>query len=108
VMALGPSSEAVIEGHARALGQAGADRILCCADAALEGVLLDASVGPVLAALGERLRPVLTLFPAGAIGPALGPPLAMRTGGLYHPRACLEVLRDDSGPRLSVRRFRAA
>jgi electron transfer flavoprotein alpha subunit len=108
VLALGPATEEVIEAHARTLGQAGADRILCCADRALEGALLDVNVGPFLAALAERLRPALTLFPAGAIGPALGPPLALRLGGLYHPRAWLEVARDDGGAHLSLKRFRAA
>jgi electron transfer flavoprotein alpha subunit len=108
VMTVGPASEAVIENHAQLMGRAGADRILCCADVALEGALLDATVGPFLTALVQRLQPALTLFPAGAIGPALGPPLAIRLGGVYHPRACLEVARDEAGLRLSLRRFRAS
>jgi hypothetical protein len=107
VIATGPASEAAIEAHGRALGEAGADRILCCAEAALAGPLLDATVGPFLAGLTQRLRPVLTLFPAGAVGPALGPPLAMRLGGLYHERASLEIVRDGDNARLAVRRFRA-
>jgi electron transfer flavoprotein alpha subunit len=106
VIATGPASEAAIEAHGKTLGEAGADRILCCSDAALGGPLLDAAVGPVLAALAQRLRPLLTLFPAGAVGPALGPPLAMRLGGLYHARASLEVVRDASSARLALRRFR--
>ena len=108
VLVTGPASEEAIEGHGKIIGQAGADRILCCADAALAGPLLDAAVGPFLASLAERLRPVLTLFPAGAVGPALGPPLALRTGGLYHARASLEVVPEGSAARLSLRRFRAA
>jgi electron transfer flavoprotein alpha subunit len=109
VMALGPASEEAIEGHARVVGEAGADRILCCSDAALDGALLDATAGAFLASLGDRLRPVLTIFPAGDVGAALGPPLALRLGALYHARASLEVLRDEGGgPRLSLRRFRAA
>jgi electron transfer flavoprotein alpha subunit len=106
VIATGPTPEAAIEAHGRALGQAGADRILCCSDAAMGGPLLDAAVGPFLAGLAQRLRPVLTLFPAGAVGPALGAPLAMRMGGLFHPRASLEVVRDGGSARLAVRRFR--
>jgi electron transfer flavoprotein alpha subunit len=108
VLALGRAGEEAVERHARSLGQAGADRILCCADAALDGPLLDSVVGPFLAALADRLRPMLTLFPAGGVGPALGPPLALRMAGVFHPRACLEVLRDEAGGRLSLRRFRAS
>jgi hypothetical protein len=108
VIATGSASERIIEGHGRIIGEAGADRILCCSDPALGGPLLDATVGPFLAGLAERLRPVLTLFPAGAVGPALGPPLAVRMGGLFHARASLEVVRDGGNPRLTVRRFRAA
>jgi electron transfer flavoprotein alpha subunit len=106
LLALGPIGEESIAALARAVGEAGADRILCCADASLEGALLDATVGPLLAVIAERLRPVLTLFPAGAVGPALGPPLAVRSGALYHPRASLELRRHESGPRLAIRRFR--
>jgi electron transfer flavoprotein alpha subunit len=108
VLTLGRVAEEAIEGHARALGMAGADRILCCADGALDGPLLDGDVGPFLAALAQRLRPALTVFPAGGVGLALGPPLALRTAGVFHPRACLEVLRDEAGVHLSVRRFRAS
>jgi electron transfer flavoprotein alpha subunit len=108
VIATGPASEKAIEAHGKVIGQAGADRVLCCSNAALEGPLLDAALGPFLAGLAERLRPVLTVFPAGAVGPALGPPLALRMNGLYHARASLEVVRDGVGARLSLRRFRAA
>jgi hypothetical protein len=108
LLALGPVGEEAIAALGRAVGEAGADRILCCADAALEGALLDATVGPLLAVIAERLRPVVTLFPAGAIGPALGPPLSVRAGAVYHPRASLELLRDQSGVRLGLRRFRAS
>jgi len=108
VIATGPASEAAIAMHGKVIGEAGADRVLCCADAALGGPLLDAEAGPFLAGLCERLRPVLTLFPAGAVGPALGPPLAMRLGGLFHARASLELVRDGGAPRLVLRRFRAA
>jgi hypothetical protein len=65
-------------------------------------------VGPFLAGLAARLRPILTLFPAGAVGPALGPPLALRLGALFHPRASLDVVRDGTSARLLLRRFRAA
>jgi electron transfer flavoprotein alpha subunit len=108
VLITGSASEKAIEGHGRVIGQAGADRILCCSDAALDGPLLDATVGPFLAALAQRLRPVLTLFPAGTVGPALGPPLALRLGALFHPRASLEIAPDPAGAKLWLRRFRAA
>jgi electron transfer flavoprotein alpha subunit len=107
LVATGPTSEEAITGFGRVLGEAGADRILCCADKALAGALIDATVGPLLARVGERLRPVLTLFPAGAVGPALGPPLALRLGALFHPRVELLVVRDQGGDRLALRRFRA-
>jgi electron transfer flavoprotein alpha subunit len=106
VIATGTATEAAIEAYGRALGEAGADRVLCCSDAALGGPLLDRAVGPFLAGLAQRLRPVLTLFPAGAVGPALGAPLAIRVGGLYHARASLEVVRDGASARLALRRFR--
>jgi electron transfer flavoprotein alpha subunit len=108
LVATGASSEEAITAHGRVLGEAGADRILCCADSSLGGALIDPTVGPLLARVGERLRPVLTLFPAGAVGPALGPPLAMRMGALFHPRVELTVVRDEGGDRLALRRFRAA
>jgi electron transfer flavoprotein alpha subunit len=108
LLVTGAIDDATIEAHSRALGEIGADRILCCADCALEGPLLDASGGGLLATVGARLRPVLTLFPAGRVGAALGPPLAMRLGGVFHERAALELTGDDTGKRLVVRRFRPA
>jgi electron transfer flavoprotein alpha subunit len=100
------ASEEAVAGHGRTLGEAGADRILCCADAALDGPLLDATVGPLLAAVGARLRPVLTLFPAGTVAAALAPPFAVRLGALYQARAALTIDRAAGHPRVLVQRLR--
>jgi electron transfer flavoprotein alpha subunit len=108
LVATGASSESAVDGLARVLGEVGADRILCCADASLAGPLLDVTVGPVLAAVAERLRPVLTLFSAGTVGAALGPPLALRLRGVYQARATLAIVRESGRSRLVVRRLRAA
>jgi electron transfer flavoprotein alpha subunit len=109
VVAIAPLPDQAIEALAASIGEAGADRVLCCMDDALAGAAVDVFVGPLLASLAERLAPLLTIFPAGAVGPALGPPLAVRLGGPYHPRASLEVLRPaGEPPRLELRRFRAA
>jgi electron transfer flavoprotein alpha subunit len=107
LVATGPSSEEVVEGLGRALGEAGADRVLCCADPTLAGPLLDVTAGPLLAAVAERLRPVLTLFPAGTVGAALAPPLAMRLRALYQARAALALVSEQGKSRLVVRRLRA-
>jgi electron transfer flavoprotein alpha subunit len=105
LVATGASSE--VDDLARALGEAGADRVLCCADAALGGPMLDATVGPLLSAVGQRLRPVLTLFPAGTVGAALGPPLALRLRGVFQGRAALAIVGEAEKSRLVVRRLRA-
>ena len=57
VMAMGMLDESVIEAHAAALGEAGADRILCCEDPGLEGPVVDATAGAWLAGIARRLRP---------------------------------------------------
>jgi hypothetical protein len=65
---------------------------LCCADEALQGPSLDATHGPLLAAVAERLRPTLVLFPEGESGPQLGRPLAERMGATFMPCSTLEIL----------------
>jgi electron transfer flavoprotein alpha subunit len=109
LVATGPSDEAALEGYGRTLGEVGADRVLCYADARLapEGPLLDDVAGPILAAVGERLRPLLTLFPAGSVAAALAPPLSLRLRGVYQPRAALALTREPGRARLFVRRLRA-
>jgi electron transfer flavoprotein alpha subunit len=110
LVATGASDEAALEEYGRTLGEVGADRVLCWADAVLDGdgPLLDDAAGPLLAAVGERLRPLLTLFPAGSVAAALGPPLSLRLRGHYHPRATLALTREPGRARLFVRRLRAA
>jgi len=111
---LGPAGQDGIEALAAAVGEAGADRILCCCDPALEGPPLDARVGVWVASVAERLRPLLTLLPSGGIGAELGPPLAARTGAAFAPRAALEIVQgaraseagEQPRPRLLLRRRR--
>lgn len=92
LLALGAEEAEQAEPLGRSLGEAGADRVLCCADSALGGAALDASHGPLLAAVAERLRPVLVLFPAGGLCASLGAPLAARTGAAYQPNAALRIV----------------
>jgi electron transfer flavoprotein alpha subunit len=73
------------------LGQSGADKILIATDAYVAGPPLDATLGGLLIAITERVRPVLFLFPAGGAGQQLGPPLALRTEATYFPHAVLGV-----------------
>jgi electron transfer flavoprotein alpha subunit len=97
LLAIGPASDEEIERLAGTLAAAGADRVLCCADQALAGPPLDVRVGPLLVSVAERLRPMLTLLPAGAVGPELGAPLAVRTAAVFHPRAALELVPAPAG-----------
>src|SRR5262249_29605318 len=84
----------------------------CCAAPALAGAVLDVTHGRVVLQVAEQLRPALVLFPAGAVGPELAPPLAVRLDASYQPRASLEVIELPSegearGRRcLRVRRLR--
>ena len=93
LLALGPTTPEGLSALAGAVGTAGADRVLCCADSALEGPALDASHGPLLAAVAERLKPTLVLFPAGEAGPELGRQLALRMGASHLPGSSLDVVR---------------
>lgn len=98
----------VIEEIASALGKAGADRVLCCAAPQPGFAPLDVALGGLLAAVTDRLRPRLIIFPAGGSGLELGAPLAIRTGALYHPHATLEISRQatdhDPGIRILLKR----
>jgi electron transfer flavoprotein alpha subunit len=92
LVALGPTAPDELAALAGEVGTAGADRVLCCADEALQGPSLDATHGPLLAAVAERLRPTLVLFPEGESGPELGQPLAERMAATFMPGATLEIL----------------
>jgi electron transfer flavoprotein alpha subunit len=92
LLALGPTAPDALAALAGEVGTAGADRVLCCADEALQGPSRDATHGPLLAAAAERLRPTLVLFPEGDSGPELGRPLADRMGATFMPRSTLEIL----------------
>ncbi len=111
LLALGPVDDATVQRLAGSLGLCGADKILCGADAALDGPALDVYVGPFLQAVADRLRPLLTLLPAGAVGPELGPPLAVRLAAAYCPRATLELVPPGAEAggqtRLLIHRHRA-
>jgi len=92
LLALGPTAPEKLSALAGGVGKAGADRVLCCADRALEGPSLDATHGPLLAAVADRLRPTLVLFPAGEAGPELGRQLALRMGASFVPGSSLDIV----------------
>jgi electron transfer flavoprotein alpha/beta subunit len=92
LLALGPAAPDELAALAGEVGTAGADRILCCTDEALQGPSRDATHGPLLAAVAERLRPTLVLFSEGESGPELGRPLADRMGASFMPGSNLEIL----------------
>lgn len=104
-----PASE--LEPVTRRLGVAGADKVLVCEGTGLGEPALDATHGPALMALAERVPPLVVLFPAGGPGPELGPPLAARLGGAFGGCSDLE-LSDEAAPlpngvgRLHLRRWR--
>ncbi len=92
VVTTGNLTAEAIEDLAADLGSAGADKIVLCADPALQRPALDDTHGAVLRLLAQRLRPLLFLFPAGSAGAELGPPLAARTQAAFYPRTTLELL----------------
>jgi electron transfer flavoprotein alpha subunit len=110
VYALVPSGElsaAATDALPGALGAAGADKILLCADAALSGPPVDAVMGGLLAVVAEKLRPRLFVWPAGSVGLQLAPSLAARTGAALFPRASLVLVEGAEGAasRLELRRW---
>jgi Electron transfer flavoprotein domain len=92
LLALGPTTSDAIAALAGQVGSAGADRILCCTDEALQGPPLHATHGPLLASVAERLKPTLVLFPEGDAGAELGRPLAERMEAAFLPGSSLEIL----------------
>ena len=92
LLALGPVPPEGLAALAGEVGTAGADRILCCADEALAGPSSDATHGPLLIAVAERLRPSLVLFPERGTGLQLGRPLAERMGAAFLPDSSIEIL----------------
>jgi hypothetical protein len=92
------------------LGQAGADKVLLVADALAAACPIEPLWRNVLDAIGERLRPRLFLWPAGSIGLQLGPPLAVRLGASFFPRATFDVEEGgiESDARLVIRRWTEA
>jgi len=93
------------------LGVAGADKVLLYEQIGLDAPALDATHGPALQLLAERVPPLVVLFPAGGAGMQLGAPLAARLGAAFASSADLEVSDDplpltDSLGRLCLRRWR--
>jgi hypothetical protein len=91
LLVVGELPQTRIDQLASTISAAGADRILCSSDSCLAGPALDATHGPLLAQVAERLRPVLLLFPTGGVGSELGPPLAVRIGAAYVANANIEL-----------------
>jgi hypothetical protein len=113
LLAVGDLPQVQIDRLASEVSAAGADRILCSASEAFAGPPLDATHGPLLAQVAERLQPVLFLFPAGGSGATLGPPLAVRIGAAYLANARIDVVSEERSPaspsqRVILTRWRAA
>jgi hypothetical protein len=113
LLAVGDLRQDVIDQLALEMSAAGADRILCSSAEALAGPPLNATHGPLLALVAERLRPVLFLFPAGGTGTELGPSLALRIGAAYLPNASVDIVSEERGvesrsQRILLTRWRAA
>jgi hypothetical protein len=113
LLALGELPQTRIDQLAAEVSAAGADRILCVSDSSLSGPALDATHGPLLTQVAERLRPVLFLFPAGGVGTELGPALAVRIGAAYVANTSIELvveIRDGvpPAPKVLLTRWRAA
>jgi hypothetical protein len=111
VLLTDPLSPATLAPVVRRLGLAGADKVLVGEASGFGAPALDATHGPALHAIAERLSPIVVLFPAGGPGPELGAPLAMRLGGAFGGCSDL-VLSDaaaalpDGNGRLTLRRWR--
>jgi hypothetical protein len=106
-----PRPEEDTQRIAARLGVAGADKVLLCERPGLDAPALDATHGPALQLMAERVPPLVVLFPAAGAGLQLGAPLAARLGGAFAAAADLEVsetplpLPDGVG-RLCLRRWR--
>lgn len=113
LLPLGPVPQAKIDELAAAVSAAGADRVLCSSDELLSGPALDITHGALLTQIAERLHPRLFLFPAGGVGVELGPPLAVRIGAAYVPRAAIDIREEERTPdppsqRVLLQRWRVA
>ena len=111
VLLADPRPEAETHAIAARLGVAGADKVLLCERPGLDAPALDATHGPALQLLAERVPPLVVLFPAGGAGLQLGAPLAARLGAAFASAADLEVSESplplpDSVGRLCLRRWR--
>ena len=111
VLLADPRPEAEIQGIAARLGVAGADKVLLCERAGLDAPALDATHGPALHLVAERVPPLVVLFPAAGAGLQIGAPLAARLGAAFASTADLEVSDSplplpDSVGRLCLRRWR--
>jgi hypothetical protein len=113
LLAVGDVPQTQIDQLASEVSAMGADRILCSAADSFAGPPLDATHGPLLAQVAERLRPLLFLFPAGGSGTTLGPALAVRIGAAYLANTRIEVVAEERAPappspRVVLSRWRAA
>jgi hypothetical protein len=111
VVLAAPRPEEEVQRLAARLGVAGADKVLLCERAGLDAPPLDATHGPALHLVAERVPPLVVLFPAGGAGLQLGAPLAARLGAAFAASADLEVSESpvalpDSVGRLCLRRWR--
>jgi hypothetical protein len=110
VLLMAPRSDAEVHEIAARLGVAGAGKVLLCEREGLDAPALDATHGPLLQHLAERVPPLVVLFPAGAAGLQLGAPLAARLGAAFAAVADLEVSGSptplpDSVGRVYLRRW---
>jgi electron transfer flavoprotein alpha subunit len=92
------------------LGASGADKVLLCVGPALAGPPIDPVYAGLLDQVVKTLRPRLFLWPAGSVGLQLAPPLALRAGAAFFPRASIELgegAAKDAPAALALRRLSA-
>ncbi|HEY2903696.1 MAG TPA: hypothetical protein VGL59_24135 [Polyangia bacterium] len=86
----------ILAAVASRLGRAGADKVLLGEAAGFGAPALDATHGPALHAIAERIAPIIVVFPTGGPGPELAAPLAMRLSGVFGGCSDLLLCADES------------
>lgn len=79
------------EALTKALGQAGADKVVVLSSDGAVAPAVWSTTGPALAAACDHLRPALVLFPATAGGTDIAPRLAARMGAAFVSEAVVET-----------------
>jgi hypothetical protein len=103
LLALPLFSNVKIDELAAEVSAAGADRVLCCSHATLDGPTLDVTHGQLLLQVAQRLLSPLFLLPSGQVALEIGPALSIRIGGTFMMGASVEI---TPGPASAVKLHR--